>query len=644
MDRATPARPKPALWVAALFALGCWIGDFVPVPRAPTFFLLGGLAATCLAVAVIYRSGDALSVLACTVVLAGGVRTLHEQMRSLDAQVRLRPPNEQSTSYTRLEAFGRISSAVTIGTRTTIFTLTLDSVRIESEVRRGRVRMRVVVGGEDRERASYRRLGVGLPVTVAGRFRLPEPPRNPADPDFGREAVRSGLGGVLYARLPDIRAGPGVPSQIARIRHSARRELDVQIRSLPLQPNSRSIARALLLGDRSGLDARERDRWARAGLLHLLAISGLHVMMIGMTTYGMLGPVLRRTRLGPAVCEFIRAFATLFLLVGYTQLAGSPASAVRATTMGGVLLTGAVLGRGYHPLNALGVSALILLIADPAELFRAGFQLSFCAAGGILSLTVPAMRAVERWRGHYPGLLFQLILVSVVATVATAAITVAHFGYVTFAGVVLNVLAVPATSLVLGLVLMTVATGAVGGVGAAAPTAWIDLLVALLTALSRWGDALLTSLLLVSVPGRTWYVLALAVAGLAFLVPSRFYKILVAGIALGVGLVGPVVCGENPRNEELTILFFDTGQGDAVLVEAPDGARFLVDGGPVGFGTDAGRRVLIPHFRSLAVDRIDLVAATHAHRDHVGGLEAVIADLNVGAILHSGQRTSSPLV
>lgn len=649
----------PALTVAACLAAGIVLGDWIPLGSTPEAALLAGVLAAGAAAGNLFRSGRPRVLPWLAVTAAGTCAICAQQVSSLHGQRPFLVRPEGSGDL--LTLWGDVRGRVDVRRRSTVFTVAADSVRWDESsspgtVRRVRTRIRVVVrttradvrphvSPTDRPSASDASISVlrpGLQLAAKGRFRLPEPPRNPTEPDYGRDLVRRGLGGTLFVRGSDLHLLADRARPWARGLSRLRALLRSRIERAPVSPSVRPLVFALILGDRSGLMRAERERWARAGLLHLLAISGLHVMLIGLGTYRLLGPLLGRLRVPSGPAGAIRAAITMGVLLAYTAAAGHPASAVRASTMATVLLGGGLLGRGYRPVNALGAAAILLLARDPAELFSAGFQLSFSAVGGILTLA-------PRWTAHVEeGVLrilrppLRLGIVSLAATVATAPVTLGQFGYVTASGLVLNLVGVPAAGLLLAAAFVAVILTGTTPWLAAPPAICTSAIGHLLRRTAAEGDRLLSDVAVVSGdPG------ALVLSGISALVlgcaAAPRSGLRRSALPLGSVLLTVAVWISLPVriDRPAHVLFFDTGQGDAILVRTPGGRTVLVDGGPAGFGTDAGRRILLPHLTRSGIDRIDLVVTTHPHRDHVGGLRAVLDDRDVGALITNGQPSSS---
>ena len=223
-------------------------------------------------------------------------------------------------------------------------------------------------------------------VTLRGRLAPLPRARNPGEFDYGKYLFRK----RIYARLYLVEGGV---EHTGRDRQStgcilepARAFVQSSLDRFLPDSETRAILQALLLGDRRQLDSDTRDRFARMGLLHLLAVSGLHVMVVGMILYHLLGPFLYRLRLSWRAVDVLRLTCTVILLAGYMLLTGCSASVVRAVVMASLLLAATSLQRPSRSLNSLGAAVCVLLTAAPTHLFEAGFQLSVTAVAGIISL------------------------------------------------------------------------------------------------------------------------------------------------------------------------------------------------------------------------------------------------------------------
>lgn len=414
------------------------------------------------------------------------------------------------------------------------------------------------------------------------------------------------------------------------------------------------LAEALLLARREALDPAVRERFARAGVAHLLAISGFHIAVVaGMVLSLLLAVGLRRPWAeGTAVAA----------VWAYVALIGAPHPALRAAVLVTAFGAARLLGRPVHPMGALGSAALVLVLASPRAVGDVGFQLSFAAAAGLVAWSgdlrrgmertvEPALRALRRRgvpeRVAAPGRLRPLgtaVAAGVAATVATAPLAAWHFGRVAPGGIVLTLLLAPAVAAAVpGLAALVVADALWPG-AAAVLAGGLALLLEGVEAVAVWGSGLPGASVAVSRAGLGAAGAGLAVAAtLLRLLPPLGGRarraVVAAGVAAAV-LAAPAVAGGGDGDLHLHVL--DVGQGDAIALRSPRGRWLVVDAGPRREGWDAGARVVVPFLRRRGVRRVEALLLSHPDMDHLGGAEAVVAALEVGAILDPARAVARP--
>lgn len=644
----------PALLLAGGFALGIWGATEDVAPADSTWVLAAlvsvGLATVALAWPrrrlVTLAPLGAVTALGLAAVALGGVRATAYQALPPGHLGRLVPPRADVPAVTLV---GRIAGAVEGTTAEARFTLQADTLvhRTDTLVVRGRVRVLLRPSRWD-PAAPFPRLRAGDRLHLHGRLRGLPMRRNPADFDYGAYLQRRRIYALMTLYDPaNVIVHGRDASSLTRLVMAARAHIDRQLRHHIVADEPRAVLRALLLGDRSQVTDATRERFVTTGLLHLLAISGLHVLLVGMVIYTLLRPLLMRIRLRWRHVEFARTILTLALLVGFALLTGARPSVVRAVVMATLLIGGNVLQRTTHPLNALGVAALLLLGVRPTALFDAGFQLSFAAVGGIVALN-PRLRALlpsawrrDGWRFH----LGALVTVTVAATFGTMPVLLVHFGYVSFAGLVLNVPAIPLTVLALLSGLLVVAAG---GWLPAAPLfgASAEALTKGLLTTASTGEVWLGWAAVDRSVEDPWVVLALVVALCALAQwprPRMRWRLVAVTLVLAsVAVWADALARRGPPS--LDVLFFDVGQGDAALVTFPGGRHLLVDAGPRSPVFDAGASVILPHLRRYGIDRLDAVAISHPDSDHLGGLPTLLRQVPVGRVVLGRRGAGTGLV
>lgn len=356
---------------------------------------------------------------------------------------------------------------------------------------------------------------------------------------------------------------------------------------------------AVATGDRRGVSPEAWDILRKTGTAHLLAISGFHVGVVAGTVGGLVHLLGRR--LGPWIPTGVPTatgwWAGAAAAIAYAAFAGAPLSAQRAAGMVVLGALGRSFARTLDPWRILAVVLILLLVVDPAAVVAPGFQLSFSAVLGLLRFGGPLQQHLGRlgWVG-------QGLTASTAATLGTLPAAAWWFQSLSITSPLANLLAIPWMTF---------------GVAPCA-AAWTLLPEPLSSIAGTVGSVVLQAGL--------WVLSHLAVAPLTpavDLVGAFFLALVfVRPKPLWVGSVLFLGLGLHTRpHSALEVVFFDVGQGDAALVEHPDGTRWLIDGGR----SDR----LVPALRRRGVRRLDLVVASHGDADHAGGLHAVLEDLDV---------------
>jgi len=397
----------------------------------------------------------------------------------------------------------------------------------------------------------------------------------------------------------------------ARVRAAAGRHLGA---------DEAALLAGLVTGDTRGTSEERTDQFAAAGLSHLVAVSGSNVALVVAGVTGLLGAV--------GVGARGRRWAVAAAVLWFAVLVRAEPSVLRAALMALLVLVAGAGGRGTETRHVLGSGVLLLLLVDPLLAGQLGFALSVTATAGVLLLAPAVAERLPLPRGAA-----LLVGASVGAQVGVAPVLLALPDGVPLASLPANLVAVPAAAVAsaIGVVTALVAQVTVPGAGLVAVLAWPALRVVLWAAEAFAAGPRLEAADLAS-PAAALLVAALVLRRRA----PRVAVVAVLGVVLVAGF--PLVRPE-PGVAALSVTALDVGQGDAILVEAPAGGgrpagRMLVDGGP---DPDAA----VDALRARGVRRLDAVVLTHPHADHSEGLPAVLAALDVGAVL-VGPRPLAP--
>ena len=396
---------------------------------------------------------------------------------------------------------------------------------------------------------------------------------------------------------------------------------------------------AMLLGDRSLLADDMRSLYQRNGVSHIMAISGLHISILGMTLFGLLKRRLGlRLFLSPAISG-----AVVFLFV---LMSGMSVSAMRAMIMFFFYLGAQVSGRFYHTLTALIFSAIILLLINPLSVMQAGFLLSFGAVFsiGILLPVISNLFPVPEWIRRFPygGSFFQSAQLSFSVWIGLTPLTASLFYYISPYSVLLNLIVVPCCSLLL-------ADGLLGGVlgifwpalskVVVLPDHWILKLFSMqMHGIEKLpGHQLLTGHILV------WsLVIYYAVLVSCCVILQRKHNRLLRRYPPGVWreqkrralikrqihlYIIPLLALSwiliNPMPKTFRVDFLDVGQGDGICISTKEGSTVMIDGGSTS-EDQVGKYRILPFLQYHKIRQVDYWIVTHTDEDHVSGLIEVL--------------------
>lgn len=505
------------------------------------------------------------------------------------------------------------------------------------------------------------------------RLRLPRNYGNPGALDYRAVLAQQGIAAQASARADRVEPLSGFSgSRAALWRSQLRRGLRARLTALWGKEDGALLA-AMLIGERTFLDRQTRLDFQRTGAYHVLVVSGMNVGILAFVVFW----VLRRLR----ASESWAMAATLLLAAAYAYLTEGGIPILRATLILGLYLGARLVYRDRAPLNAVGAAALLLLALDPRALFDPGFQLTFLAVLAIAGIGVPLLeRTSEPYRRALRFLesvdydvslpprvaqfrldlrlvagrlarflgeraagwlllgcsravlgIYDVLVIAALMQVALALPMAYYFHRATVVGLPANIIVVTLAG-----ILMPAAIAALLLAELWAPLAWLPALVTGwtlhgITGSVRTLGGLRVAEFRIADPTLPAALAAAAALAYAILVARRNRWLAASALAalvaaaLWVATVPPPPQLQ-PAALEVTVL--DVGQGDSILVVSPNGRTLLVDGGGSLGGQaadfDVGEAVVSPYLWSRGLTRLDAVALTHAHADHIGGLGAVL--------------------
>ncbi len=410
--------------------------------------------------------------------------------------------------------------------------------------------------------------------------------------------------------------------------------------SRTVAPNLEGLYRAILLGDRSGVDNTLQEQFKAAGVMHILAISGIHMGILGALLFFLFHHTLKRseTLLLKLRIKKTAALLTLPVLLLYSSITGLNAPVIRAVIMSSIVLAALCIDRKKSSPELLCSAALAILVYSPLQLFTASFQLSFAAVTAILFI-LPYLRRIISSSGkmEHPqnfmavtgAWLVSSLLVSLVAFLATAPISLYYFNRISLIGPVANLVIEPLICL-WGLLLGFLSLPFLfilpplgefllqtGSHGLAAAIQCVQFFAAL-----PFSDIYLPT---PPVPLIMFYYFFLYM-----LVICRKLQIKMSIPAFGVictllFYLVPSLFDIRLTERKFSISFLDVGQGSAAFITLPSGYRLLIDGGGSSYiSPSVGRRVIAPYLWQKGISKIDAVIVTHPDADHYNGLPFIV--------------------
>ncbi len=480
------------------------------------------------------------------------------------------------------------------------------------------------------------------------------------------------LGSVRADRIERLGAEPA--SRVEWWRNRLRRSVSARVHEVWSREQA-ALIDTMLIGENSYLERRIRTEFQRSGTYHILVVSGMNIGILAFAVFW----TLRRVRGG----EIAASITAVILSAGYAFLANAGAPILRAALMMVIALGARLFYRERALLNGLGIAALVLLAADPRGLFEPSFQLTFLSVLAILAIGVPLLERtslpyrkalqfldsqaydvslapkiaqfrldmrllagrVAQFTGVRPARwilsgmvlaaisVFDIVVISAIVQISLALPMAIYFHRESLLALPANIAVIPLTG-----VLMPSAFLAVGLSYIAPAQAGPFALVAgwalrgISSAVSVVSN-LPGSDLRIASPSREVVLLGVAAFVLAAALARRRGALAASGVAAILGVAAWLVAvPPRPavRSGVLEVTAIDVGQAESTLVVSPDGHTLLVDAaGAIGAGEsefDFGEDVISPYLWARGIVRLDAVALTHAHSDHIGGMRSVLTN------------------
>jgi len=503
-------------------------------------------------------------------------------------------------------------------------------------------------------------------VEISGELRKPQGKRNPGGFDYSAYLARKGIFGIIYLRsLKDLkRMGEGGGNfwlrWMDKLRGKIERIFEVTMRDTPDYAN---VLKGIILGQKKALSETTLRDFRNSGVMHILAVSGLHVGMIALACF----LLLKLFR----IPEKLIYLLTAMLVIIYANLVGYRPSVVRASIIIILFFIAKIIDRDSDLLNLLGFAALLLLLFNHTSLWDAGFQLSFATTAAIVYLMSkwevlishlacqwerirkiksPAAGEIQDSRVDADAIqdvedkpfllriadkfILMPLGVSIAAQVASQPIIAYHFNRIYPVAVLTNLVAVWLVWYIVCVAFVTIILSLIFP-PIAIPFAWANkLAIFLLLKVVHFFAGIPYAVVEVPAPPLWFFIIYtasfFAITNLDWIRRRKKDALIIALAVISLCLW---VTLPQSGGRLLEVTFLDVGQGDSAFIRFPDGANMLIDGGPKRPGFDSGEHIVAPFLRHRGIRKVDTVILTHPENDHGGGLEYILKNFRVGKII-----------
>jgi competence protein ComEC len=409
---------------------------------------------------------------------------------------------------------------------------------------------------------------------------------------------------------------------------SARGKIN-EITKQTLPPPYNYLLIGMLLGEKSFIPPYLKEIFTEAGIMHILAVSGLHVGIIAMALLILLGML--------KLPKKLKMLTLILILIMYASITGFRPSVLRATIMFILLIGGKLINRGRNLNISLFFAAFLILLSNPLILYDAGFLLSFIVTFSIINLSPILQKIFSKmvvW-------IKNPLAVSTAAWIGIFPLSAYFFSKVSIISIISNIFIVPLTGIavILGFVTFFIGLASISLAGIIANINY--LILNLITLIAKSLSSLPFAFIYVAQPSIIIIILYYL---MVFFIIEIFYKNTLsqkikkkaALIVLSITLLIIIVQVFYPA-DNLKVNFINVGQGDCILIEAPNKINILIDGGGTPQSDfDVGSKIVIPYLRRKGINEIDLLILTHPHLDHLEGLLPVLKEFKVDMVLDGG--------
>ena len=467
----------------------------------------------------------------------------------------------------------------------------------------------------------YDKLRMGNYVQIKGVITRGRGQRNPGEFDYQYYLEHKGISGLItgYSAndLSVINFNSGFTPNLI---FDARRSIEKRI---PVLQNTQAAAllKGLIVGDRSEISDETKTDFINTGVVHVLAVSGLHVAYILLIFLFLFG----RLNL------YLRSILTILGLVVFIFITGSAPSVVRSGIMGIILILAFISNRSTNVYNSLALSALIILIINPMDLLEPGFQLSYSAVLSIVALTPFFQRRIKGLNisKSYLKNILLFCTVTLAAQLGTLPFTLIYFKKLSLISLFANIFIIPLIGAIISIGILSLFLSIIWLNAAVIFSIVNNLLVRLLFYVTHQLSSFkysFTAIHQFTLPDAVIFYFLIFIFFYFYekMNSGRAKIILTALVLVNIIMLSSLDDKVYLPENRLSIAAIDIGQGDSFLIKFPNGKTALIDAGEATQYFDNGERVILPLLQRFGIGQIDYGFISHVDSDHYAGFISLI--------------------
>jgi competence protein ComEC len=465
----------------------------------------------------------------------------------------------------------------------------------------------------------YSVVSPGNKIVALGTFIKGRTSRNPGEFNYNKYLHLYGTTGILNVyNSDDFNIINHNKYWFADCLFRIRKNIAAQL-SLYHDSEAASLMKGLLLADRSEMDDDTKTEFVNAGVVHVLAVSGLNVEYILLLCIILLG------RLN----IFSKSFLTILCLVFFLLITGIQASVFRAVLMSTIVIITYITTRSTNVINSIALSAFILLTFYPFYLYDPGFQLSYAAVLSMAAIYPFFHTNIEKIKSKTLKITLQLIALSLSAQLGTIPFTLYYFGKLSVTSLAANLIVIPFIGVLVGIGIASLIASIISPFVALCYGNINSLLTRLLYLFIHLAGNESYSFIRIRnyslYDSIVFYFFLFALIYFYIRFKNTVARLLVIPLLIAdFIIISSIDNWDLLAKNELNVLMIDVGQGDSFLIRFPDGETALIDAGEASMNFDNGRKVILPLLNYLDIPEIDYAFVSHIDSDHYSGFVSLI--------------------